>query len=513
MTLTAERHSAPNSHDVFAELDVERILVAGFNPRSTFTEESLAELAESIRQHGLLEPLIVRPKIHNDAHARDEKRRPLFELIAGERRLRAAKLAGLQVVPVRVVDVDDRTAHELALVENIAREGLNPIELAAGFQALADLGMKQREIGERIGRSQPVVANTLRLLTLPPDVQERIRSGELSMAHGVALARFAKFPEACSAIAETAVASKTTSKQLEEDGVPFQYVLGQKGLVHTVGEYESIVKTDCERCPFDAYRKGQWSGYCLYPAHYQALKAEADAERDKELRVKIAEVQVSAEASGEGQLPILDRLEYGTYENLDNGLQPHGLAPAGCRLAECPSYRRAIRHGRATTLCMDPKCFKRLRTAQTKAENKARKLAIQTRAKQLAVATKPLQEIGPREAAIVAAYALSHVNPEAIAEAGKARGLPENARLRPDTTTAKVLMERYAQLDPRDLLLAVVEAILQGEASTELSNTYTYGDVHYHAGEWYLGEGASEREIEMAEMLTAATEPATIPRL
>lgn len=568
--------SAPNSAEAttysLEAIPIDQVDVAGFNPRSHFSEEGLAELAESIRQHGILEPLVVRlhhpapidqaklakelrhhglPDVHRELVCRDLENvvkaggrayvyhmpygaiggsevyrdealkmgldlefgetssvgsvrvstRPLeeprYDLIAGERRLRAAKLAGLATVPVRVVDVDDRTAQELAVVENLQREDLNPIEVATGFLALADLGMKQAEIGRRIGRSQPVVANTLRLLTLPKDVQDRIRTGELSTAHGVSLARFAKFPEAVSAIAEMAQRNTMTAKELQE-GIPFSYHLEQKNLLRTVDSRYAFRQTHCKQCPFQAYRNqdnnGYW-GWCLKPEHFDELKAAEVAASQAEVLAEIAKAQGAAAAAGE-DLPVVDRLEYGTYENLDNGLQPHGLAPAGCKLAECPSYRRVIRHGRAATLCMDPKCFKRLGIAQTKAANKARKLAVQNRAKALAAATKSLTEIGPREAAILAAYALSHVHPEAIAEAGKARGLPENARLRPDSTTAKVLMERYAQLDPRDLLLAVVEAIVQGEAAQELAKDYVYGRVNLHAGEWYVGEPAPGPAIE-----------------
>ena len=165
--------SAPNT-DAFGldSLPIHLVEPNGFNPRSSFDEVALAELAESIRQHGILEPLVVRFR-------KSELEPSLvigYDLIAGERRLRAAKLAGLSTVPVRVVDVDDRTAHELALVENLVREDLDPIETAEGYRRLAELGVKQAEIGRRVGRSQPLVANTMRLLQLPADVVERIRA-------------------------------------------------------------------------------------------------------------------------------------------------------------------------------------------------------------------------------------------------------------------------------------------------------------------------------------------------
>jgi len=145
-------------------------------PRQEFSPEALEELAESIRQQGILQPLVVR------------RRGEGYELIAGERRWRAAQLLQWTEVPVVVRDVDDRTALELALIENLQRENLNPMEEAHGYaQLLHQFGFTQEEAARRVGKSRAVVANALRLLKLPPAVQLYIRSGQLSVGHAKAI--------------------------------------------------------------------------------------------------------------------------------------------------------------------------------------------------------------------------------------------------------------------------------------------------------------------------------------
>lgn len=145
-------------------------------PRRELSPESLEELAESIRQQGILQPLVVR------------RRGQGYELIAGERRWRAAQMLQLTEVPVIVRDVDDRTALELALVENLQRENLNPIEEAQGFaQLLHQFGFTQEEAAQRVGKSRAAVANALRLLKLPPGVQLYLRTGQLTVGHAKAI--------------------------------------------------------------------------------------------------------------------------------------------------------------------------------------------------------------------------------------------------------------------------------------------------------------------------------------
>ncbi|MGQ7794400.1 ParB/RepB/Spo0J family partition protein [Faunimonas sp. B44] len=149
------------------------------NPRRDFPEADLEDLAASIRAHGIVQPIVVRRR-KDDAES--------YEIIAGERRWRAAQLAGLHDVPIIVLDVSDRQALELAIVENVQRADLNPVEEALGYQALIDeFGYTQADLGSTIGKSRVHVTNTLRLLKLPPAVLKRLTDGELSAGHGRAL--------------------------------------------------------------------------------------------------------------------------------------------------------------------------------------------------------------------------------------------------------------------------------------------------------------------------------------
>ena len=146
-------------------------------PRKSFDEASLAELAESIREHGIIQPLTVRKLATG-----------YYQIIAGERRWRAARIAGLQEVPAIVIEADDRKAAELAMIENLQREDLNPMEEAAGFQALIEnYHMTQEEAAQRVGKSRSAVTNALRLLGLTPAVRKLVEEGKLSAGHARAL--------------------------------------------------------------------------------------------------------------------------------------------------------------------------------------------------------------------------------------------------------------------------------------------------------------------------------------
>ena len=146
-------------------------------PRERFDEKAMQELADSIAQYGLIQPITVR-KLDSG----------YYQIIAGERRWRAARLAGLSEVPVRVIEADDRRTAELALVENLLRQDLNPMEEARGYQSLMrDYGLTQEETARSVGRSRPAVANALRLLSLSPKLGEMVETGLLSAGHARAL--------------------------------------------------------------------------------------------------------------------------------------------------------------------------------------------------------------------------------------------------------------------------------------------------------------------------------------
>ncbi|MEX0856054.1 MAG: ParB/RepB/Spo0J family partition protein [Gemmatimonadota bacterium] len=173
--------SGPTDAAEIRTLPLGRIVANPLQPRREFRAEELGDLTRSIRENGLLQPLVVRPDPEAPAGAR-------FQLVAGERRLRAVSQLAWTEVPVVVREVDDRTLLVLALVENIQREALNPLEEAEGFQLLVDeFGLTQGEVAEAVGRSRPAVANSLRLLRLPPSVRRLLEEGALSMGHARAL--------------------------------------------------------------------------------------------------------------------------------------------------------------------------------------------------------------------------------------------------------------------------------------------------------------------------------------
>ena len=168
----------PQEKSAYQSLPIYKVEPNPDQPRKEFDPEELENLAESIRVHGLIQPLTVR-----------EMPTGYYQIIAGERRWRAARLAKLSEVPVVVIDADDRKAMELALIENLQRQDLNPVEEALGYKTLMeDYGLTQEEAAARVGKSRPAVANALRLLGLNPEVLELVRTGSLTAGHARAIA-------------------------------------------------------------------------------------------------------------------------------------------------------------------------------------------------------------------------------------------------------------------------------------------------------------------------------------
>ena len=160
-----------------AEIDINLIETNPFQPRTEFDETALRELAQSIKEQGVIQPVTVRKLGYNK-----------YQLISGERRLRASKMAGLNKIPAFIRVANDEQMLELALIENIHRENLNAIEVAISYQRLIDeCSLTQEEVSEKVGKSRSAVANFLRLLKLPPEVQLAIRDGHISMGHARAL--------------------------------------------------------------------------------------------------------------------------------------------------------------------------------------------------------------------------------------------------------------------------------------------------------------------------------------
>ena len=189
---------------VYAELPVDAITPNPRQPRAVFDEEALAELVYSIKEIGLLQPVVVR------------RAGSSFELVAGERRLRACREAGMTTIPAIIRDTEDDALLRDALLENLHRADLNALEEAAAYsQMLADFGCTQEELAKRIGRSRPQVSNTLRLLRLPPDVQRRVAAGVLSAGHARALLSL-EDQQAIEEMAKRIVAEGLSVRSVEE---------------------------------------------------------------------------------------------------------------------------------------------------------------------------------------------------------------------------------------------------------------------------------------------------------
>ena len=175
--LLGESAMQPSTQQSPLLLPLQKIEPNRLQPRKSFNEEELAALADSIRQHGVIQPLTVR--LLDTGY---------YQIIAGERRWRAARMAGLREVPVVIIEADDKKAMELALIENLQRADLTPIEEARGYQQLiGEYGLTQEQVADRVSKSRPAVANAMRLLSLPDEILSMVESGKLTAGHARAL--------------------------------------------------------------------------------------------------------------------------------------------------------------------------------------------------------------------------------------------------------------------------------------------------------------------------------------
>ncbi|KPL07657.1 hypothetical protein AMJ86_03590 [bacterium SM23_57] len=187
------------------EIEITQIQPNPFQPRKDFPSEALRELMESIKKDGMLQPIVVRPKGKG------------YQLVIGERRLRAAKMLGLERVPANILsDLDDNRMLELALIENLQREDLNPIEIAKGLQQLVDkFHLTQEQVAEKVGKQRATVTNLLRLLKLPKEIQNSVKSGQISMGHARAMLAVDD-PAVQRALYQRTIARKLSVRQVEQ---------------------------------------------------------------------------------------------------------------------------------------------------------------------------------------------------------------------------------------------------------------------------------------------------------
>ena len=199
-----ERNAIASSNGVRTEIPINEIRPNPYQPRKEFDKEALQELSETIKTHGIFNPLLVRKSIHG------------YDLVAGERRLRAAKIAGLETVPAIEVEFTDEMMMEISILENVQREDLNPIEEAQAYDSLIrKLGYTQEQLANRVGKSREYCANILRLLKLPEDVQEMVVKKQLSMGHVRALLSIKDDNEIYEA-AEYAIKNRLTVREVED---------------------------------------------------------------------------------------------------------------------------------------------------------------------------------------------------------------------------------------------------------------------------------------------------------
>lgn len=256
-----------NSLGSVNEIQLAEIEVNPFQPRTDFDEQALSELADSIKLQGLIQPITVR---RVNAHK--------YQLISGERRLRASKIAGLTQIPAYVRTANDQQMLEMALIENIQRENLNAIEVALSFQRMIEeCNLKQEELGGRVSKNRSTVTNYLRLLKLPPSIQASIRDGELSMGHAKAL-----------------ITIEDPAKQL----YLHQHII-QQGL--SVRKVEELVR-EMQKSPVKK------EGKQPEPVTYQLQKIQDDLASKFSTRVKL---KVGSKGNGVIEIPFLSEDDLG----------------------------------------------------------------------------------------------------------------------------------------------------------------------------------------------------------
>jgi ParB family chromosome partitioning protein len=247
-------------------IDINLIETNPYQPRDTFESESLKELAASIKVQGIIQPLTVR-RLSNNA----------YQLISGERRLRASKLAGLTEVPVYIRAANDQEMLEMALIENIQRENLNAIEVAISFQRMLDeCSLKQEELGDRVGKNRSTVTNYLRLLKLPPVIQAALRDSKISMGHARAMISMDSIDKQLYAFEEV-LKNDLSVRRLED-------------LVRSMSDKNAVKLTDKTKSPADKAAQA-------FSSEYQRIQSDLAAKFD-------AKVSLKADKNGSGSIQI-----------------------------------------------------------------------------------------------------------------------------------------------------------------------------------------------------------------
>lgn len=361
------------------EVELHRIVASPFNPRTRFDEEALAELAASIDEQGVLEPIIVRPI---------SLKAEVLEIVAGERRFRAAKLAKLETIPCLIRDLDDTQARIIAVTENKQRSDLDPLDEARGYQILKEGGMAQSEIADRLGVSAGEVSKSLALLLLPEGVQEQLRAGVLSVGQAkVILSKYGRFKQALPVLAGYAITNSSTVRQLENPvsaenhNWQLSARLIESGVARDV-RGATFDSEQCETCPHKAQMRIGSRLVCFLPEEFDRKETEATekataealriAQRLREANQKTQQRASEPEDAKTTKTPTLINLKtlpYNTYERLGT------VRPTGCS-DECPCIGVALDHYKNNApckICTDPRRYQGLQAADTRTANKERR--------------------------------------------------------------------------------------------------------------------------------------------
>ncbi|MEW6171869.1 MAG: ParB/RepB/Spo0J family partition protein [Bacillota bacterium] len=358
--------------DTLQNISVSKISTNPSNPRKNFDPEALGELAQSIRGVGILQPLVLVPNGEG------------LRIVAGERRWRAAQLAGLESVPAIVKDLTPKQEAELMLTENLQRKDLDPIEEAQAYRVLLDEhGYTQEALAEKLGVSQPHIANRLRLLELPEQVRDDISRGMLSPSHGRALAGFVKnLP---------GVVIRKSAELIRDEGVPVAKV--DRVVYKQVAEHgrpliDYDVKFDLSGCEGCVHAKtgAKWyyppgdkpnEKYCMKHSCYDKKQAEAEEERRQAMQKKVERMSRKGE-----KLIDLGKLGYGNFEYLTR----YGVFFDQAECAGCENNKLGADKydEKPFEICIKPSCFKKKKAAAEREKTKEAKEAFEAELEEIA---------------------------------------------------------------------------------------------------------------------------------
>lgn len=348
----------------YDHVELGSIVISGANPRKTFSDESLRELADSIREHGILEPLVVRQGAEPDT----------YELVAGERRLRAAKLAGWKMAPVVIRELSDEAAAEIMLIENLQREDLAPLEVATALQQLLAGGSTQADLGKRLGKSQSWISNHLRLLGAPEDLRAMLISREITPKHAnvllpIAGGRYPAYDKAMEVLKRDVKDGPVSVKRLESI---VEETLGNDYSGVRVLNFDNpgwhhkdllpyMDTTKCEGCQhrLEVQIGRRKDKVCLNSECFQAALVAAQGRRVKEREAARDAMIKTSDQKGLD----LDLLAYSEYDQLSRA-RFDTAACEGC------SDNRQSRAGAA--VCLKPECFREKSEAYRKASEAAK---------------------------------------------------------------------------------------------------------------------------------------------